>query len=44
MHTKMEQEIKIGSLTVKKVNIDKFEYLTDFKVTRKCSGKMEGLL
>ena len=37
------QEITIGNLSVQKVNIDKFEYLTDFKVTRKCSGKMEGL-
>lgn len=39
----MTETINAGNIEVTKVSIDKFEFYTDFKVTRQCSGKMAGL-
>lgn len=35
--------MKFGPYEVTKTALDKFEYMTQFKITRECSGKMAGL-
>lgn len=38
----MEEVMKFGPYEVTKTALDKFEYMTQFKVTRECGGKMAG--